>query len=561
MKFSAHLCDWLAEEGYTHCFLVAGGGSMHLLDAARTRVVCVPVVHEQAAGIAVEHFNECSDGARAFALVTTGPGLTNIITPIAACYAERRELLVIAGQVNTRDRCPGLRQSGIQEVDGVALCKSITVRSECLTAPISKREFLGLIEQDAHPGPVLIEVCLEVQAQAVEEQPGPIAAILAAIRPVIVLGGLVSRKTADDCLTALEALGVPVLTTTSAIDRVPSASPVHFGRAGTWGGQRSANLILAQADVVIAIGAQLDIQQTGFNWGGYVNGTLFQVFPDDHELAKGRLKAIGINENPNYFLPAFLRDAKWADSGWLEYASEIRRIRPEPNVTRRGYLCPYMTMRNISLASRADDVIALSSAGGTFTGGMNCVSVALGQRVTVSPAFASMGWGLSTAIGSAFATGKRIILFEGDGGFAQNLQELATVRKHNLPIKIFLFDNGGYASIRATQNKYFGGVSVGCDEKTGLGSPSWISLFESYGITASVLFSTDTERLANLMESDGPEAFIVRVDPEQTNYPTVASSMGPDGKMRADPNWSMVPALSAEEFERVSKYLPRESSL
>ena len=136
--------DWLVELGYTHCFLVAGGGSMHLIDGFRTRFTCIPVVHEVSAGIAVEHFNECSSAGKAFALVTTGPGLTNIVTAIAGCYVERRELLVIAGQVKTTDLLVApLRQRGIQEVDGTALTKSITVRNALLSEPIGRSEIFA----------------------------------------------------------------------------------------------------------------------------------------------------------------------------------------------------------------------------------------------------------------------------------------------------------------------------------------------------------------------------------------------------------------------------------
>ncbi len=555
MKFSGQIADWLVEMGYTHCFMVAGGGSMHLLDACRKKFVCVPVVHEQVAGIAVEHFNECSMGKKAFALVTTGPGLTNIVTPMAACYAERRELLVIAGQVNVRDQCAGLRQSGIQEVDGIALTKSITVRNACLKQPIGREAFRALVEQDSHPGPVLVEVCLEVQGAVIEPTPDPVQAIREAKRPVILIGGLVTRRTARHCLAPLEKLGVPVLTTTSAIDRIPSTSYIHFGRAGTWGGQRSANLILAQADVVLVIGAQLDVQQTGFNWDGWANGKIFQVFPDEAELSKGRLKVIGINEEPDIFLVKFLGPATWKDDGWMDYCLDVASLPPEPNTHRTDFICPYNLLRNLSLASKPDDVIALSSAGQTFTGGLNSVAVAREQTVTVSPAFASMGWGLPAAIGAAFATGKRVILAEGDGGFAMNLQDLATVRLHKLNIKIFLFVNDGYGSIRSTQKKYFGAQYLGCDQATGLGAPDWLELFGAYGLPARELDTVEPDRLAEIMEVEGPEAFVVRVDPDQTNYPVVASGMDASGRMSARPNWDMLPPLAPDVLARVTKYL------
>ena len=332
----AHLMgDWLVEMGYTHCFFVAGGGCMHLIEGFRTRFQCVPVVHEMSAGIAAEHFNECSPQKKAFALVTTGPGLTNIVTAIAGCYTERRPLLVIAGQVKTTDViAPGLRQRGVQEIDGSAIMREITVKTVCLTEPIKRADFreLCMLTEGPHPGPVLVEVCLDVQGASVSraalEDVGLDAALAAkaddtsaadytqasvallsdvlakAERPMILIGGLVSRRVAWDLLASFERVGIPVMTTTSAVDRMPSGSPVYAGRPGSWGGQRAANMLMAQADVVIGIGVQWDLQQTGFNWQDYAPGAaVYQVYPCAHELAKGHPKlAGGINANPDAVL-------------------------------------------------------------------------------------------------------------------------------------------------------------------------------------------------------------------------------------------------------------------
>ena len=225
-KYADVLGDWLVEMGYTHCFMLAGGGCMHLIDGFRSRFNCIPVVHEVSAGIAAEHFNECRSGGRAFALVTTGPGLTNIVSAVAACWAERRELLVIAGQVKSNDLLEQpLRQRGLQEVDGASLCDPITVNATCLRRPISKKRFDEIVQSGwgSHPGPVVIEVCLDVQAAPVDrtilEGDGDgeaetavnaspkdddvevvvrtlAEAIRHAKRPLILIGGLLTRETA-----------------------------------------------------------------------------------------------------------------------------------------------------------------------------------------------------------------------------------------------------------------------------------------------------------------------------------------------------------------------------
>jgi acetolactate synthase-1/2/3 large subunit len=171
-----------------------------------------------------------------------------------------------------------------------------------------------------------------------------------------------------------------------------------------------------------------------------------------------------------------------------------------------------------------------------------------------------MGYGLATAIGAAFSNrNQRVILTEGEGGFSQNLQELAILKHYSLPIKIFLFDNAGYASIRATQKKFFNGAYLGCDHETGLGFPDWERLFSAYDIPCRYLSEEQTnedylkELLANRV---GPEAWIIRVDPEQPNWPSVASTLGPNGLLSSSPLYDMLPKLSENILERVGRYLP-----
>jgi acetolactate synthase-1/2/3 large subunit len=589
LKYSELLGDWLKDLGYTHCFMLAGGGCMHLIDGFRSRFAMIPVVNEVAAGVAVEHFNECSSSGKAFALVTTGPGFTNILTAIAGAYVERRELLVIAGQVKSSDRLAyPQRQRGIQEVDGVSIAKPITVTSVCLTRPMDRSKFLQIVGVGLapHPGPVVIEVCLDIQGAYVNrselEMGGdtsvsrPIgmpdssvrelaAALSEAHRPLFLIGGLVPRAVVWPRLEELEKLGIPVMTTTSAIDRVPTISSINAGRPGTWGGQRSANLLIAQADVIVALGAQLDLQQTGFDWEQFApNARLFQVYPCDAELSKGHpALAGGFNADPGAVFLSLIRQVEWEDRlRWGDYVRKVRNLLPpleEANSVRKGWFSSFKLLSDLSIAARPDDVLALCSSGGTFTGALQVSHIRRGQYATTSAAFASMGYGLATAIGAAFARpGCRVLLSEGDGGFAQNLQELAVVRRHNLPIKIFLMDNGGYGSIRATQKKFFGGAYLGCDENTGLGFPNWVDLFKAYGIKASQLdlANSTPERLSVLLDTPEPEAWVVRVDPNQSNWPAVSSRILSDGRMVSNPLYNMMPALAPEVVSQVSVYLP-----
>lgn len=375
-----------------------------------------------------------------------------------------------------------------------------------------------------------------------------------------------SREVAWRAVPLFERLGIPVATTTSAIDRVPSSSPVFAGRPGTWGGQRAGNLILAQADVVIVFGAQLDLQQTGFNYREYApKAQLVHVFPSRAELNRvGPPSTAKVLASADLALTAALARFAWTDRcDWANYVRELRLLVPaiEPsNLGRPEFANSFRFLKELSKASEVTDVLALCSSGGTFTGALQSFEIAPRQTATTSAAHASMGYGLATAIGAAFADrSRRVILTEGEGGFSQNLQELAMVKRFDLPIKIFLFENQGYASIRATQKKFFSGTYLGCDPDTGLGFPNWERLFHAYDIPCRFLKNEESEesRLRELLNNRrGAEAWVVSVDPGQPNWPSVSTVLSPDGSLSSSPLYDMLPKLPDDLLTRVGRYLP-----
>jgi acetolactate synthase-1/2/3 large subunit len=323
--------------------------------------------------------------------------------------------------------------------------------------------------------------------------------------------------------------------------------------------------VIAQSDVACVIGAQLDLQQTGFAVDDYAGvSSLIQVFPSDAELGKASPPlAAAFNADPSAVLEQLVSQLEWNDRiGWLEYVQEVRRLLPviDPaNVTTNGFVSPFELARCLSRATESEDIVALCSSGGMFTGALQVVEIAEGQIATVSPALASMGYGLATAIGAAFARpGCRVVTMEGDGGFAQNLQDLATVAVNKLPIKMFVAANEGYSSIRATQRKFFDGAYVGCDISTGLGFPDWKMLFAAYGIPCEDLTAKmcTEEDLRELIGRPGPAAWIVPIDPDQTQWPNVSSRILPDGSMVSNPLSKMSPLLDDELAARVERYLP-----
>ena len=582
-KYAEQLTNWLVELGYTHCFFVAGGNIMHLLDGARTRFTCVPVVHEVAAGIAAEYFNEADGKGRAFALVTAGPGVSNILTAMGGAWLESRELLVIAGQVKSEDLASnGVRQRGIQEIDGVGLAAPVAKRSVQMKTPMSKSDFFSIVNEGVteRPGPIFIELCLDAQGappvteeklNAIPTSNSTVTKIIIdkvvaqfekAQRPILLIGGGVSRSTTNALHHELSSSGIPVMTTWNGADRIAASHPQYLGRPNTWG-QRSANLLVAQADLIVAVGTRLGMQQTGFNWQQFGrNAYVVHVDIDRAELEKGHPKTdLTVCADADDFLLQLLSKVRGDWSSWLAYAQEVRSLLPlnDPeNETGDGFISPYDFYADLVNISDSNDVIIPCSSGGANSVSMQVMEQKLGQVIITDKGLASMGYGLGGAIGASMAhPGRRTFLIEGDGGFSQNLQELATVAVNHLPIKTFIFANNGYGSIRMTQKNYFGGAYLGCDTETGLGFPDWDVLFKSFGISTMTLnrdWSTD-KRVLEALRSDEPFGFIVPIDPLQTYWPKITSRIVEGGGMESNPLHMMSPDLSPDLLSKVTKYL------
>jgi acetolactate synthase-1/2/3 large subunit len=585
MKYSDLLVEWLKDMGYTHCFYVAGGNIMHLLASCNKHFRMVSVIHEVAAGIAAEYFNESQPDAKAFALVTAGPGITNIVTALAGAYLESRELLVLGGQVKTTDLSRGkLRQRGIQEIDGVSIAKPVCSLAELLDETVSLYRFQQLIGKGVcdRKGPVFLEIPLDIQGRIVTrenlEQESytkasvvPVAndevieqlaqRVRLAKRPMFLIGGGVSRETAALMHDRFAEMEVPITTTWNGADRLEAEHPNYFGRPNTWG-QRYANLLLQQSDLLVAFGTRLGMQQTGFNWQQFIpNGEIVQIDCDQAELIKGHpVVEWPIQADANKLLLTMAEKEMGEHKEWLRYCREVKQAIPliEKNTTASDFISPYIFVEKLSYICSERDVIIPCSSGGAFTVMMQTFAQKRGQRIITNKGLASMGYGLSGAIGAAMANpNQRTILVEGDGGFAQNLQEIGTAAVNRLNLKIFIFDDNGYASIRMTQKNYFSGNYIGCDIKSGLGLPDWDQLFKAYRVPAIRIGKNfdELEEFNNMFELKGTAAFIVSIDPEQTYFPKITSRITENGTMESNPLHLMSPDLPENLINNVMRYL------
>ncbi len=596
VKYSDLLADWLVDFGYAKCFSLGGGNIMHLTESVSRRLELIPVVHEVTAGIAAEYFNECSS-QRAFALVTTGPGLTNIVTAIAGAHTESRELLVIGGQVKTPDLATGgLRQRGIQEVYGVDIVAPMSKVSKRLVKPIGKTAFYKLVHQSwvGRKGVVFIEIPIDVQGKMVDrtyleghhgkvvsafsgkrgtfkslskQTKALIADSLAkATRPVILLGGGVSRELTTAIQRELEKLPLPLMTTYNGADRIDAMAPNYFGRPNTWG-MRYSNVLIQQADLVIVLGSRLGLQQTGFNFNEFAPlGKLIQVDIDSLELRKGHPRVdIPILADANEALQFIINTSKPKYGDWLEFCRCVKETLPlnETSANKyfsKNYISPYQFFEKLSKMCTGTDLIIPCSSGGAFTSAYQSFLQRAGQIMVSNKSLASMGYGLAGALGASVShPERRVVLIEGDGGFAQNLTELGTVARREAWIKIFIFDDDGYASIRATQRSYFKGRYVGCDSSTGLHLPKWDAI--------DVMFGVPTYRIAEEFDGDaefmkrfqrrGPDVFLVSIHPEQTYYPKISSRVLQSGKLESNPLHLMSPKLPKDVAAKVFKFSRR----
>jgi acetolactate synthase-1/2/3 large subunit len=380
-------------------------------------------------------------------------------------------------------------------------------------------------------------------------------------RPMLLIGGGISRATAALMHDKFASMGMPVATTWNGADRLEADHPNYFGRPNTWG-QRYANLLMQQSDLLITLGTRLGMQQTGFNWQQFAPaGDVVQVDCDQAELAKGHPKVeLPILADANKLLIDLSAKPLGEHGEWLSYCRKVKAAVPliEENTTGDAYISPFLFVEKLSQRCGSSDLIIPCSSGGAFTVMMQVFAQKRGQKIITNKGLASMGYGLSGAIGAAMANPEsRTVLIEGDGGFAQNLQEIGTAAINNLNLKIFIFDDNGYASIRMTQKNYFGGNYIGCDIKSGLGLPDWELLFKAYRVPAMRIgknFENDKDFTA-LFDGKGPAAFLVYIDPEQTYFPKIMSRVTESGTMESNPLHKMSPDLPSQLLQDVNKYL------
>lgn len=591
MKLSDYISAFIAEQGVRHVFLLPGGGCMHLVDSVgkERRLEFVACLHEQTAAVAADAYAQYTRNL-GVVLVTTGPGSTNAITGVAGSWVESVPVLVLSGQVKTADIKPSadMRMLGFQEVDITAVVSPITKYAVTVRDPASIRYHLEkavFLARHGRPGPVWINVPLDVQAQTIEPAQlqgfttdemlagttqdetalargvaGALELLGRSQRPVIIAGCGIKLAEGESAFVRIaERLGVPVLTTWKACDLLPEEHPCFVGRPGVLA-QRGANFIQQNSDFVLAVGARLDFGQIGYASESFARAAKKVIVDiDPLELDKFHFGVdVAIAADAAAFLAelerqiASFRAPDW--SVWKRRCQQWKQAYPVVTTEYRSqlsYVNTYVLVEALSKAMTPDDVLVPGSSGACSDVCLQSFKVKRGQRVLNSPGIGAMGFGLPHTIGACLASGRRrTVCVNGDGGFQLNIQDLETVRRLDLPIKYFILNNRGYASMRATHRNYFEGRLVASDPSSGLTLPEIRRIATAYGIQNNRIENHGEleDGIAEALASDGPFLSEVMVDPDELTGPKVKSVLGSDGRMISMPLEDLAPFLDRGEF-------------
>lgn len=595
MKLSDYVMSFIAGQGVKHVFLVTGGGAMHLNQSLGAEPAIEPVCnsHEQASAMCAEAYAKATNHL-GVCMVTTGPGGTNAVTGVAGAWLDSTPTLFISGQVKRPDRMfdgggrpLGMRQLGVQEVDIVSIVRPITKYAVTVLDPTEIRYHLEkavYIALHGRPGPVWVDLPLDVQAAPIDDPqtlrafdpsqhkllPGAssldqeidrlLEKLNQAQRPLLFAGNGIRLARAEREFEQLrKLLGVPTVATWCAADLVPSDDPTYVGRPGSVAA-RGANFALQNCDFLLAIGARLDFAITGYapqNLAREAHKAAVDI--DQAELAKlhPHLQQ-PICADAHEFLRRLLERKNAIDlrdcSAWNARCADWKTRYPvvtEEHRKPEGPVSIFHLAEVIGTESRPDDLLVSGSSGSGIEIFLLACPIRTGQRIYHTAGLGSMGYGLPMSLAVCLAGNRRrTILVDGDGGFQFNIQELETAARLNLPVRFFILNNDGYASIRASQTGYFGRASIGCDSRTGLTVPDLSKVAAAYNIPSVVIQNQTNlrEDVRRVLAMDGPVVVDVHVIPDEMRAPRVQSYQKPDGSMISRPLEDMYPFLPREEF-------------
>jgi len=579
MLLANYVAKFLKEQGVKHVFAISGGASLRLIQGVDNNkgIDYVCPQHEQAGAMAADGYARASGNLGA-AIATSGPGATNLITGICGAYYDSVPAIFITGQVATfRMRGnTGVRQIGFQETEMVHMCKSITNYATLIKNPLDIRyelEKACYLAKSSRPGPVLIDIPDDLQR--VKINPTKLKSfkpksksktdtnlnkktkectelIKRAKRPVVILGwGVRLAKAEKEIEKFINKLGFPIVPTWAVADLLPADHPLLIGTFGTHG-SRYANFAVQNSDLVLAIGTRLDTKATGTPVNTFARGAKkIMVDIDPHELNKFKKLSLkidlAINADAKDFLTIFnkaIHNLKKTNiSKWLERINSWKKQYPIclPRYYKEKKVNPYVFVKELARESKKGDTI-ITDTGCTVAWMMQGFEFKKDQRLFHDWNNTAMGWALPASIGASLALGRKpVTCVTGDGSLQMNIQELATIIRNKLPIKIFLTNNKGHAMTRQTQDQWQGGKYFSTSVKGGLPSPDFLRIAKAYGFkTVNITKNNEVnKKVKEVFKTKGPVFCNVEIKPGHRVTPQVKFGR---------PNEDQNPFLPREEF-------------
>lgn len=580
MKLSDYVIDFLKENEIDHGYFMIGGALGHIADSChRNGIQLFTMHHEQAAAFAAEG-QAIVTSKIGFAMATSGPGATNLITGIGSAYFASLPVLYITGQVNTfESNLSGKRrQAGFQETDIISMIKNVTKYAVLVDDPktiayhMEKAVFLA---RNGRMGPVLIDLPFNIQGADIDpshlahfkgsdeekallskdEFPKDVferiaGMIKAAERPLILVGhGAKLSHCEEQVIELARVAKIPVVSTLLGTDVFPNDNPLYFGFIGTYG-QRFSNFAVANSDLLIVLGSRLDSRQTGVKWDFFAPmAKIIHVDADTNELGATVHETVSIKGDCRRFLSAFLRELKPQKerSEWVKFLLWLKKTYPEVKQDiASGAISPIEAIRMIS--SKSDSPIFVAAdVGSNQMWFAQAWTARKGHVIATNGGMGPMGYSLPVSIGACLSSpGMTAISFCGDGGMQINIQELQTLKRHKLPVKIVILNNNSLGMLTQFQTENFEGRLIGSVE--GYDAPDFVKVASAYGIPSrrSSKSSSLPGDIDWLLSGKGPALLEVMIP---RNFWVLPKSVF------SRPVYDMKPFLGEEELKKALKYV------
>ena len=584
------VCDVIAkfiyDVGIKNIFTVTGGGVMFLDDglACNKALSVVCCHHEQAAAMSAVAYAKYS--GMGCAMVTTGCGATNTVTGVLNAWQDNTPCIFIAGQCKLNEIISSvetpIRQFGVQEADSISIVKSITKYAVMIKRPedvLYHLEKAVYMARDGRPGPVWIEVPMGIQQAEVDgmelshfvpgEQPeyrkteiteeeleSVVYKLENAKRPVILAGqGIRLSGSVEAFQEFVEENQIPVVTARMGLDVLPTVDDLYIGRIGNKG-TRAGNFAIQNADFILSLGCRLSISTTGYAYGLFAReAEIYVVDIDPNEHKKNTVKIMReINADVADVLAKL---PKIHNGGLGDWRCRCKRWKEKYPACTEGHYLPaegismYAFMNELSKCLKEDAAIVTDAGSAVYVPAQAIVTTSPSQRYITSGGQAEMGFALPGAVGVSVARGKgEVIGITGDGSFQMNIQELQTIVYNRLPVKMFVWNNDGYLSIRETQTRVFGGRYIGTDATCGVSFPSLEKIAHAYGM--EYFKAEDIRGLRGVIEEalnyEGPVICEVVCIRDEEVLTAVTAKKMPDGSVASLPIEDMKPFLDRDEF-------------